>query len=131
MAAAQWTPDDARAMMRACMHFVRHLLSPVALCPLGVVSCRTQMLAATRLFITTMDDGFDDLPAPATFGPLPALPFLPELPSAAPNCNDTSASFWDAVTRHMPPVPQGNLGEAEAPWVPPGGRVSARRRALA
>ena len=76
------------------------------------------MLEATRLFLTTVDASASALPAVGSFGPEPALTFLPAGVAGGGAHDYASASYWDAVSRHLPPVPQGQPGhEAEAPWV--------------
>ena len=83
------------------------------------------MLHVTRLFLTTLDDGVASLPAPASFGDMPNLPFLPAS-YVTPTVPDDA--FWEMVERHLPPVPRAPPGhEAEAPWVRPRRRVMRRR----
>ena len=120
-----WRDGDVPAWERGCLPFLEHLLCPSALCPREDPAALKHMLAATRLFLTTVDADLSSLPAVDSFGSVPALPFLPAgelVPEYA------SASYWDAILRLLPPVPRAPPGhEAEAPWVRSRCRVTRRR----
>ena len=117
-ACALWRAGDVAAWERSCLPFLDHLLCPSALCPAGDPSMLRLMLEATRLFLTTVDAAASDLPAAGLFGPEPVLPFLPAGDVGGADIDFADASYWDVVSRHLPPVPRGQPGhEAEAPWV--------------
>ena len=129
-ARALWCSGTVEAWERACLPFLEHLLCPSRLCPSGDPSALRRMLLATRLFLTTVDSALSSLPGVASFGPEPTLEFLPAgvVGGSVPGCSYASASYWDAISRHLPPVPWVPPGhEAEAPWVRLRRRVLRRR----
>jgi hypothetical protein len=115
---ALWRAGDVGAWERGCLPFLEHLLCPSVLCPRDDPPTLRRMLEATRLFLTTMDAAASALPDPSSFGPEPVLAFLPAGVVGGVITNFADASYWGAVSRHLPPVPRGQPGqEAEAPWV--------------
>ena len=129
-ARALWCSGAVEAWERACLPFLAHLLCPSRLCPNGDPSALRRMLLATRLFLTTVDSALSSLPGVASFGPEPTFEFLPAgvVGGSVPSCSYASASYWDAISRHLPPVPWVLPGqEAEAPWVRLRRRVLRRR----
>ena len=72
-----WASGKGDEWEQSCLPFLRHLLSPTSVCPKDAEATHRRMLHVTRLFLTTLDDGVASLPAPASFGDMPNLPFLP------------------------------------------------------
>jgi hypothetical protein len=73
------------------VHAVRQLF-PLRRGP-GDAASHSQMLTATRLFITNLDGGVSKLPPLAFFGPLRALSFVPAPHGASHACTDGSSPF--------------------------------------
>ena len=122
-----WAAGSHELWEAHCLPFLRHLLSPAAACPPADTAARHLMLKAARMFFSTVLDCINDLPTATTVGPVPVFPFLPAdivLPGRATGVIDVT--YWDAVERHLPPVPQSDQPghEAEAPWVRLARRVS-------
>jgi hypothetical protein len=117
-ASTLWRAGDVAAWERSCLPFLEHLLSPSVLCPPDDPSTLQHMLVATRLFLTTVDAAASTLPAAGSFGPEPVLTFLPAGVVGGHGVTFADVSYWDTVSRYLPPVPRGQPGhEAEAPWV--------------
>ena len=126
-----WAAGRTQEWESACIGFLRHLLSPMDICPRGDTLCCERMVAASHIFITHVDCDGLLLPDVSTYGDPPVINMRPLAEVSVRFDAADRTAFWQTLDCIVPPFvpPALALGhEAEAPWARPCRRSARLQR---